>query len=176
MDSTCWYIRDLDARRHAIPYSIVPDDLDADERPFESLLPAKGLKQESLEPGDTFPHCLYSFYNYPDGLVRTSVRELSRFLAAYIQGGSHEKARVLKKETVDMMLSPEHFERALCWYPNESVKGERLWGHGGGDPGISTYMGFRSRDQVGVIVFHNGNPGANSNEVTEKLLEEAASL
>jgi CubicO group peptidase (beta-lactamase class C family) len=176
MKDTCWYIKDLDAQRHAVPYSMVPDDINEEERPFESLLPAKGLTPESLKPGSILPHCLYSFYNYPDGLVRTSVNELSRFLAAYIQGGVLGDARILKTDTVDLMLSPDHFERALCWYPNESVSGEHLWGHGGGDPGISTYMGFRRKDKVGVIAFYNGRPGENNKEVIDKLLEEAASL
>jgi len=174
MHETAWHLVDLDTSKHAIPYSSVPDDFEIPgDTQFDSMLPAPGLTPADLRPGGHAPHCLYSFFNYPDGLVRTSVAELSRFLRAYILGGTFEGTRILQQETIAMMLSNEHYGRALCWYPRERDNGDPLWGHGGGDPGISTYMGFRPDDGVGVIVFYNfGSPGQGGDEIFERLLQE----
>jgi CubicO group peptidase (beta-lactamase class C family) len=174
MPETAWYLADLDIARHAVPYSFIAEDFEMpDESEFDSMLPAPGLTPADLRPGTHAPHCLYSFYNYPDGLVRTSVLELSRFLRAYILGGELEGRRILRRETIDTMLSFDHYGRGLCWSPREMDNGDLLWGHGGGDPGISTYMGFRPTDGIGVIVFFNcGSPGEGANEIFERLLQE----
>jgi CubicO group peptidase (beta-lactamase class C family) len=175
MPETAWYLADLDISKHAVPYSFLPEDFETPDEPeFDSMLPAPGLTPADLQPGTLAPHCLYSFYNYPDGLVRTSVLELSRFLRAYILGGELEGGRILRRETVETMLSFEHYGRGLCWSPREMDNGDFLWGHGGGDPGISTYMGFRPADGVGVIVFYNfSSPGEGANEIFARLLQEA---
>jgi len=174
MRETAWNLAELDTSKHAVPYSFLPEDFEMPEdSPFESLLPAPGLTPSDLRPGTHAPHCLYSFFNYPDGLVRTSVTELSRFLRAYILGGAFEGTRILRQETVAMMFSNAHYGRALCWSPREMDSGDFLWGHGGSDPGISTYMGFRPEDGVGVLVFHNfGSPGDGADEIFERLLQE----
>jgi CubicO group peptidase (beta-lactamase class C family) len=176
MANTAWHLADIDTSMHAVPYSYVEGEftLPADQ-PFDSLLPAPGLTPEDIRPDSHVPHCLYSFFNYPDGLVRTSVLELSRFLRAYILGGEFEAGRILEQETVDTMLSFDHYGRGLCWSPREMDNGGFLWGHGGGDPGIATYLGFRPDDGVGVIVFHNtSSPGEAAAEIFEYLLNEFA--
>ncbi|MEZ4586341.1 MAG: serine hydrolase domain-containing protein [Gemmatimonadales bacterium] len=152
MRASGWFTTEVDLARHAVTYSRLPDDFSL---PAEGpLLLAAGVPESALVPGALVPHCLYSFYNYPDGLLRTSVTDLSRFLRAYSGGGSFEGGRILEQETVDLMLSDAHFGRGLCWSSSE-IGGQLQWGHGGGDPGIATYMGFRPRDRVGAIVFCN---------------------
>jgi CubicO group peptidase (beta-lactamase class C family) len=142
---------------------------------FETFLPRYGKDKQSIKTGELFAHCLYSFFNYPDGLIRTSVRELSQFLRAYINDGVFENKRILKKETVQTMLSNEHFGRGLCWYELKLKSGDAAWGHGGGDPGISTQMLFRPLDGVGVIIFFNfDSPRKASGEILDRLFEEAA--
>lgn len=176
MKSTGWYLADVDVARHAVPYSLISEDRRLPEGiTFETFLPRYGKDKQAAKTGELFPHCLYSFPNYPDGLIRTSVRDLSRFLRAYISGGVFEEKRILKKETVQMMLSPEHFGQGLCWFDLKLKNGDAAWGHGGGDPGISTQMLFRPNDGVGVIIFFNlDTPGAASGEILERLFEEAA--
>jgi hypothetical protein len=70
------------------------------------------------------------------------------------------------------MLSNDHFGRGLCWYTRSLLNGDLLWGHGGGDPGISTYMGFRPRDNVGVIIFYNYDSPRGRSEILERLFSE----
>ena len=62
-------------------------------------------KESEFKIGSLIENCLYSFPNYPDGLVRTSVRELSLYLSAMMNKGALNGKKILKKETVDKMLS-----------------------------------------------------------------------
>ena len=176
MKNTGWYLADVNIAKHAIPYTFISEPFKlAEGRTFESFLPRYGKHTPSPKPGEHFAHCLYSFPNYPDGLIRTSVRELSQFLRAYINDGIYKNKRILKKDTVRTMLSSEHFGRGLCWYELKLKSGDPAWGHGGGDPGISTLMLFRPKDGAGVIIFLNcDNPGKAYGEILERLFEEAA--
>jgi CubicO group peptidase (beta-lactamase class C family) len=176
MKSTGWYLADVDVAHHAVPYTLISEHFKMPEGlTFEAFLPRYGKDTPAPKTGDLFPHCLYSFFNYPDGLIRTSVKDLSRFLRAYINDGGYENHHILKKETVQTMLSQGHFGRGLCWYEMKLKSGDAAWGHGGGDPGISTQMLFRPKDGVGVILFFNSDsPGKAYGEIIEKLWEEAA--
>jgi len=171
MEETGWMLTKIDVGSHATPHRFLGDDFEPEGAPpMDETLPAEFATREMLKPGSYFPHCLYSFYNYPDGLVRTSVTELSMFLRSYIAGGTFNGARILEPDTIRLMLSNEHFGRALCWSERGLRSGETIWGHGGGDPGISTYMGFRERDQVGVLMFYNFDGGGEGQaEILERL-------
>ena len=48
----------------------------------------------------------------------TSVRDLSKFLRAYMNDGTYQGMQILKPETVQNMLSDKHFERR-SGYPVE---------------------------------------------------------
>ena len=176
MRDTGWMLTEIDASQHAVPHSLLPDDFEMPEgSTIDSFLPGADVSDEMLKPGSYFPHCLYSFYNYPDGLVRTSVNELSSFLRAYMNSGTLNGVKILEPATVEMMLTNEHFGRGLCWATRELRNGDLIWGHGGGDPGISTYMGFRQRDDVGVLMFYNyDSPGDGGEEILERLFEMGA--
>ncbi|MBW2085639.1 MAG: serine hydrolase [Deltaproteobacteria bacterium] len=172
MTHTGWYLADIDVSKHAIPYSYYPENFKQPEGiTVESLLPRYGKDKQSLEKGTYFAHCLYSFPNYPDGLVRTSVRELSLFLRAYINHGTFKGVQILQKETIASMLSDKHFSRGLCWYPQRYKGGISTWGHGGSDPGISTQMCFVPEDGIGVIIFSNcDSPGNAYGEIINRLI------
>ncbi|MBN1223971.1 MAG: serine hydrolase [Candidatus Aminicenantes bacterium] len=178
MTHTGWMLADIDVNNHAVPYTYISEDSKMpEELTFESFLPRYGADKQSITRGELFPHCLYSFPNYPDGLIRTSVNELSRFLRVYLNEGTFEGKQVLKKETVQSMLSENHYGRGLCWYPMMRKNDEIVWGHGGGDPGIATQMQFLQKDGLGVIIFFNcDNPGKAYGEIIKRLFEEAANL
>jgi CubicO group peptidase (beta-lactamase class C family) len=174
MKSTRWYLAGVNIADHAIPYTYLPDDFKLPEgTTVETLLPR--FTGQHLKTGGYFAHCLYSFPNYPDGLIRTSVQDLSCFLRAYINDGAYGKKKLLKKETIRTMLSDEHFGRGLCWYKMELKSGDVVWCHGGRDPGVLTQMLFRPKDGVGVIIFFNCDSVGNAlQEIRERLFEEAA--
>ena len=186
MNESAWFISGINIENHSIPYTYVPEEFKPEEgmtleslplRYPERILRTKLDKDSPLKKGSFLPHCLYSFPNYPDGLVRTSLNQLSHFLTAYINNGEYEGKRILKEEAVKLMLSDQHFGRALCWNSYDLDKRGKLWGHGGGDPGINTLMLFRETDKVGVIVFTNTNEVRTALfEIVKRLFQEAESL
>lgn len=167
MKQTGWHLRDIDVSNHAVPYSLVSEK-------FEAFLPKYNTDKQPQKTGEHFPHCLYSFPNYPDGLVRTSVRDLSKFLRAYMNGGAFQEAQILKPETVQNILSAKHFGRGLCWVMSKSEEGDISWGHNGGDPGIATFMRFWPNEGTGLIIFFNyGRPRIAAREIFNRLIKEA---
>lgn len=133
MKQSGWFLHEVDTSRHITPYEFEED------------------QNKALN--------LYSFPNYPDGLLRTSVSELSRFLMAIINGGSYEDVTILKKSTLKKMLKLQlngNPEQGLCWH---LIPFESMWGHSGGDPGVATYMYFSPGTKIGVIVFQNNHNG-----------------
>jgi CubicO group peptidase (beta-lactamase class C family) len=175
MRETGWKLADIDSRKHAVPYTYISDDFKMpEEMTIESFLPRYGKEKQSITKGEFFPHCLYGFPNYPDGLIRTNVKDLSRFLRAYMSEGAFEGQRILKKETVQSMLSQQHYGRGLCWSPVMRNNDQIAWGHGGGDPGIATQMQFFQKEGVGVIVFFNfDSPRKGCREIINRLSDEA---
>lgn len=133
MEHSGWYISEIDRSHHITPYKFHKHQ----NQPLE----------------------LYSFPNYPDGLLRTSVRELSCFLLAIMNGGEFNNQQILKKSTLDMMLQPAvetDDSQGLCWH---RIPFESLWGHSGGDPGVATYMFFNPQTKTGIIAFQNNHNG-----------------
>ncbi len=143
---------DIDRSLHVVPYS-VPEEMP--EEPVAELLPAD--PGQTVEVGQPFGHCLYSFGTPPDGLLRTSAVELGRFIAAWAGLGALGDARVLEAATVESALAPEHLGRALCWSKTTSIPGEPFFLHGGGDPGIGTLAGFRPQERSGFVVLGNSD-------------------
>jgi CubicO group peptidase (beta-lactamase class C family) len=164
MKNTGWMLNEVNTQNHIIPYAYVT------EKNRNSLMERKQLYPKGGEflPGTFVPACLYSFPNYPDGLVRTSVKELSNYLIAMMNGGKFKGKRILKKETVSKMLSLQTVNykfQGLTWHIYEwDVPGnnEILWGHTGGDPGIITYLFFNPVSKLGIITFQNASTDGTS--------------
>jgi CubicO group peptidase (beta-lactamase class C family) len=163
MNHTGWYIEEIDKNRHAVPYTRITEDFELPDglEDLESFLPLDE-SDTALVNGDLFAHCLYSFPNFPDGLLRTNVTDLTRFLGAVMNGGQFEKKRLLKTESVATMLSKDHFGRGLCWNSTELGEDKNLvWYHSGSDPGVVTFMGYSPRDARGIVVLANcSDPGS----------------
>jgi CubicO group peptidase (beta-lactamase class C family) len=149
MRNSGWFIREIDRSKHITPYEFA---------------------EKENQPLD-----LYSFPNYPDGLLRTSVRELSYFLMAVMNGGKYGKGRILDRNTLKLMLQPQlkmDEGQGLCWH---KIKYLDLWGHSGRDPGVATQVYFDPRSRTGVIVFQNNHQGDISS-VVRKLYTVADNL
>lgn len=116
--------------------------------------------------GDTLkPIQLYGFTTYPDGGVRTSVSELSKFFIALLNEGEYKGARILKKQSVEEMLrfqftesnKPENVDinelnSGIFWATK--LNGSRI-GHNGSDAGVRTFMLSDLNKEIAVIVFFN---------------------
>lgn len=108
---------------------------------------------------------LYEVTTYPDGGVRTSVQELSKFFISLLNEGMYEKTSVLKKETVQEMLRFQYTEsnkpdnvklnkinQGIFWATK--LGGTRI-GHNGSDPGVRTFMLSDLTKEFAVIIFFN---------------------
>lgn len=165
MMDTGWYLSTIDEKRHAVPYGTLPDPrFSTSER---------GASQGS--DTDYHPHCLYSFTNYPDGLLRTSVSDLSKFLRAHIGHGAFGSVRILDEATIDKMFTESSPGQGLCWRKSRHlVDDETAWGHSGGDPGVSTVMYFSRNQSFGVIVFSNYDGWDMVREASQQLFIAAS--
>lgn len=162
MTHTGWFLSDIDTRLHSQTYIW--------QRPAEfSRIAESGLVPNVLAETDSghVATCPYSFFNYPDGLLRTSVEDLSRFMQVWLNQGRYPGGQLLKPETIDQVLSPQlegNKRQGLCW----SYTGfEAVWGHGGNDPGVQTAFYFSREKGFGMIVLQNTGDGSR----TEKLKE-----
>ena len=115
--------------------------------------------------GHTIPLPPYSGTTYPDGGIRTSVAELSRFFIALLNRGEYDGVRILDTRWADEMLrfqftdanppdgyGPGKGNSGLFW--RTKFNGTRM-GHGGNDPGLQTEMLSTLDRDVGLILFMN---------------------
>jgi len=116
--------------------------------------------------GDTLkPIQLYSFPSYPEGGVRTSVAELSKYFIALLNDGVYNGVRILKKESVQEMqtfqftalnkpgnMNLAKLNTGIFW---ATKMGATRIGHNGSDPGVRTFMLSDLAKEIGVILFVN---------------------
>jgi CubicO group peptidase (beta-lactamase class C family) len=139
MNDTAWSLSAVDPARHATLYV--------------------------AHNGLTTPIQLYEGTTYPDGGIRTSVADLTKFFIALLNDGEYEGTRILDKSSVAEMLrfqfttagKPDNVDLAeqnsgIFWRTKFNVT--RI-GHGGSDPGLQTEMLASLSKDIGVILFSN---------------------
>jgi len=161
MNASGWKFHEIDAAATGKQYG---------RKDAETIIPYVG------EPvGQWRAYAPYSIASYPDGGLRTSVSDLSHFLAAIMSGGIYKEHRILSEKTVTAMLTTQRFgngkmpglkeyeDQGLAFaYEPPAILGPD-WiklGHAGGDPGTMTGMYFDPKDKFGVIFFINGDTRA----------------
>ncbi len=108
---------------------------------------------------------LYGYPDYPDGQLRTTIKGLARFMTMYLQWGEFEGERILDSTTVAYILqqqTPVDPGQGIIFYAGQSSNGDVLWGHNGGDVGVSTAMYFNMDKKTGAIVLTNGEGSPQS--------------
>lgn len=139
MSNTGWFLSEINLPNHSKLYNRESDTL-------------KAIK-------------LYGLTTYPDGGVRTSVSDLSKFFISILNKGKNDGVRILKKKSVAEMAKPQFTEEnkpdnvdltkenhGLFWFIKDN--GTKI-GHTGADPGVRTYMLYDPFEEVGVILFMN---------------------
>lgn len=135
MKHTAWYFKDVNTDLMAVPYG------------YNNLL--RRPKRYGF----------YSYPTYPDGALKTSVKEYARFLSIFINEGKTLDGKVfLNSETVREMLTLQKFPGmsekesvGLAWHFDGND-----YNHSGGDPGIGTLTYFNPGTNQGAILFSNG--------------------
>lgn len=108
---------------------------------------------------------LYEMTTYPDGGIRTSVDDLSKFFVSLLNEGKYKNTSILKSETVKEMLRFQHTEtnkpknvdikklnQGIFW---ATKLGATRIGHNGSDQGVRTFMLSDLNKEFAVILFFN---------------------
>ena len=158
MSTTSWRLSDLDLDDVAMPYE--------------------------YRGGRYRPYGHYGYPDYPNGLLRSSVRELSRFVAAHLAGGRLDGEIILRPATARAMRTPQIPSIASDMGFGlfiDRFGGVAMTGHDGGDYGVSTQMWFSRPRGIGVVLLTNGDALRNSeskalDQILLRLVKEAGSL
>lgn len=115
--------------------------------------------------GETVEIPLYLGTTYPDGGIRTSVDDLSRFFIALLNEGRFQKVRIIEKATAEAMLrfqfpvplkpsnvNTDKLNSGIFWATK--MNATRI-GHNGSDPGVRTFMLADLKKEIGIIIFFN---------------------
>ncbi|MCX6834658.1 MAG: serine hydrolase [candidate division Zixibacteria bacterium] len=152
MTETSWFVADLDTLQMAMPYT---------------------YNGTYVELGH------FSYADYPAGALRTSAPQLARHLIAISQYGRYQDRRILDSATVAAVVTPQYpginFDQGLTWY-RTTIANRTVWGHGGGDQGVSTYAGVDMADRFGVVVLTNGESPGGTGAIATKLFELASDV
>ena len=95
------------------------------------------------------------------GGIYSTTRDMARYVAALLAGGSGEHGRILKPETLTSMFAP-HYQPdprlpgvGLAFF-RHNLGGHLVAGHDGLVPGFTSQMSLAPDDGTGVVAFTNG--------------------
>ena len=155
MKKTAWHMADLDSNEVARPYSYSNGNFIAN------------------------PH--YGFADYPDGQLRSSITDLANYMITFLNGGSLGGTAILSPSSVNEMWTQQipsiESKQGLNWYKEllyHSGGETLLWGHNGGELGVSTDMYVDPETNIGLCVLSNG--GGTNLYICDELYDYALSL
>jgi CubicO group peptidase (beta-lactamase class C family) len=172
MLNSSWFVADIDKSQHAIPYAYVADG--RIHSPSWGGIDLGLLSGEQPPDGfeGSYPDCIYDHPNFGDGFLRTSISQLVNYQLAMLHDGEWNGGRILASSSIRQMLAERDGEHGITWHRRTLPDGPQVWGHGGGDPGISTAFDFDSDSGDGVIIFAN-TWGASLDELSVRLFRAA---
>ncbi len=98
----------------------------------------------------------YTFSDYPNGGLRTTATDFVKLLNAFVNNGNSYDYQLLKASTINEMVKPQisaiNNEGFHLFLENAN---RDIWGHSGGEQGVSTLVGFNTETKVGAIIFTN---------------------
>lgn len=148
MNSTSFFFSEIPKEQVAIPYTL----------------------SSQLNP----PNPFYSYPDYPNGQLKTTIEDLSKFLMAIMNNGTYKTVQILQPQSVLLMLQDHlggDIKQGLIFYP-QKIGDKEYWTHGGGDPGVSTELYFDPVTKTGAIIFANATL-KNSTPILNSLLKYA---
>jgi CubicO group peptidase (beta-lactamase class C family) len=171
MDNSYWLLSDIPHTNIARPHEIPDEETGG-----------------SPSPPRILPH--YGYPDYPDGQLRTTVRDYAQVLKLMVNEGKVDGSNFLKTETIEEMLRIQFPDadkwQALAWNFNEFdhwlyyFLNPRLPAHTGVDPGVATVSCFDPATRSGAIIFLNNSPPSSFGhmklfymDMVKRLLKEA---
>ena len=149
MNNTCWFLSEMDRENHSRLY----------KSQFFNLF------QKEID--------LYGLCTYPDGGLRTSINDLSKYLLYIANNGKNEEVKILFEETIHEMLTTDYVKHYTKFW---EISGYDEFGHGGGDPGVRTGMYYNYKKNIGIIFFINTHPHGKFENMIKKINDFAIKL
>ncbi len=138
MDKTSWFFADFDSAEVARPHQ--------------------------FSNGIHVPINHYGFADYPNGQLRSNVMDLANFMITYLTNGNFGPFSLLSGSTIEEMWTPQipnlnadqgiNWRKEVLFHDNGS---SWLWGHNGGESGISTNLYLDTTNNIGICVLANGS-------------------
>jgi CubicO group peptidase (beta-lactamase class C family) len=157
MNNTAWHFSDFDSADVARPHQYVA--------------------------GNYVPYNHYGFADYPDGQLRSNVFDLANFMIAYMDDGDFGSNNILSAASINEMWTPQvpglDPTQGLNWYQEEIYfdgggNSNMLWGHNGGENGVSTDIYVDPVNNIGICVLTNGE--GDGLYICDELYDYAMSL
>jgi CubicO group peptidase (beta-lactamase class C family) len=144
-----------------------------------------GRKPDAIDYSGYVPGTNGALFS-PQGGLRTTVKDLTRFLEAHVNAGELNGTQILKPEIVDLMHSA-HWSghRTDGFFRNgglqfqitdDLIPGHRLVGHAGDAYGLLSDMYFHKQERWGCILVMNGLIQRKGQNVYFEVEEELAQL
>jgi CubicO group peptidase (beta-lactamase class C family)/D-alanyl-D-alanine dipeptidase len=107
--------------------------------------------------GRTFEAPTFELGIAPAGCMYTTLTDLSKFVSAMFAGGKGTNGRLLKRETLEQMWSPQSDAKGNkspygIGFRIADLQGHRAIGHGGAIYGFATTLSALPDDKLGVVV------------------------
>ena len=138
MDKTSWFFADFDSAEVARPHQFIN--------------------------GIYVPKNHYGFADYPNGQLRSNVMDLANFMITYLNSGVFDTYSLLSASTINEMwttqISSLNQKQGINWYKEilfHDNGSTWLWGHNGGESGVSTNMYLDPITNIGVCILANGS-------------------
>ena len=148
MENTSWFLSEMkDQSKHAKLYKKDNDK----------------AKLSEIEP--------YGLITYPDGGLRTSVKDLSKYLNYIMNNKPVLDNPIINETSKENMFTPDfNQDYAKFWDTKDHI------GHGGGDPGVTTSMYFDPKNKIGIILFTNTSTYGNFYTLLKKVYNYSIEL
>lgn len=120
----------------------------------------------------------YTFTDYPNGGLRSTAIDMHKFIITIGNYGRSfnqtNNSRILSQEIAAKMLKPQipNIDKSVGLHIFYRGKQSLMWGHEGGEQGISTYVGINPNNGFGVILLAN-NSDVDLDEAIEVAYEAA---
>ncbi|MFD0696168.1 serine hydrolase domain-containing protein [Paenibacillus sp. GCM10027628] len=158
---------------------------EAEDRFFVGTDDFGGKKPDAIDYSSYVPGTNGALFS-PQGGLRTSVHDLTRFMEAHAGGGELNGIRILKPETAELMHTPQWAGHRMDGFFRNSglqfqitddlIPGQRLVGHAGDAYGLLSDMYFHKQERWGLILVMNGLVQTKGQGVYFEAEEELAQL
>jgi CubicO group peptidase (beta-lactamase class C family) len=107
--------------------------------------------------GGVSPINHFGYPDYPDGQLRSTIRDMANWLLATINQGDFNGESILDNAAMNEALSVQFGgDQGYIWY-TQLIDGDVVWSHNGGDQGVSSDIFISLENNIGVAFISNGD-------------------